>query len=81
MHLFLEISLSLYFDFTEEEEIVIATTRPETMLGDVAVAVNRDDERYARYIGQNLWHPFRQELIPVISDPFVDAEFGTGLYI
>lgn len=61
-----------------EDEIVIATTRPETILGDVAVAVNPDDTRYSRFIGRNLWHPFRHELIPVISDSFVDPEFGTG---
>lgn len=50
------------------------------MLGDVAVAVHPEDIRFAKFIGKKLWHPFRQELIPVISDPFVDAEFGTGLY-
>lgn len=59
---------------------MIATTRPETILGDVAVAVHQDDVRYAKFVGRNLWHPFRQEPIPVISDPFVEAGFGTGLY-
>ncbi|XP_044269829.1 valine--tRNA ligase-like [Tribolium madens] len=61
-----------------DEELVVATTRPETMLGDVAVAVNPRDGRYSRFVGRYLWHPFRKEKIPVICDDFVDPEFGTG---
>lgn len=61
-----------------DEEITVATTRPETMLGDVAVAVNPNDDRYSKYIGKRLWHPFRNETIPVIADEFVDVNFGTG---
>ncbi|KAG5898252.1 hypothetical protein JTB14_029630 [Gonioctena quinquepunctata] len=61
----------------KDEEIVVATTRPETIFGDVAVAVHPDDDRYSRMVGSFLWHPFRKARIPVISDPFVDREFGT----
>ncbi|XP_072386333.1 probable valine--tRNA ligase, cytoplasmic [Diabrotica undecimpunctata] len=61
-----------------EEEIVVATTRPETMLGDVAIAVHPDDSRYARLIGKFAKHPFRNNTIPIIPDSFVDREFGTG---
>ncbi|XP_076764385.1 valyl-tRNA synthetase, mitochondrial [Xylocopa sonorina] len=61
-----------------EHEIVVATTRPETLFGDVAIAVHPDDERYAHYIGQQVWHHLRKTYIPVVSDPLVDREFGTG---
>ncbi|XP_050301652.1 valine--tRNA ligase-like isoform X2 [Anthonomus grandis grandis] len=61
-----------------EEEVIVATTRPETMLGDVAVCVNPKDTRYSRSIGKMLYHPFRHERIPIIADEFVDPEFGTG---
>lgn len=63
-----------------DEELVVATTRIETMMGDVAVAVNPRDGRYGKYIGRYLWHPFRKEKIPVICDEFVDPEFGTGKF-
>ncbi|KOC61527.1 Valine--tRNA ligase [Habropoda laboriosa] len=59
-------------------EIVVATTRPETVFGDVAIAVHPDDERYAKYIGQQVWHAIRRTYIPVVSDPLVDKQFGTG---
>ncbi len=59
-------------------EIVVATTRPETMLGDTAVAVNPNDERYAALIGKQLRLPLTDRLIPVIGDPEVDMSFGTG---
>ncbi|XP_071050505.1 valine--tRNA ligase [Onthophagus taurus] len=59
-------------------EIVVATTRPETIPGDVAVAVNPNDSRYAHLIGQYVWHPLRNEKIPIIGDSFVDSDFGTG---
>ncbi len=59
-------------------EIVVATTRPETMLGDSAVAVNPKDERYQAFIGKTLRLPLVGREIPVIADEFVDPEFGTG---
>ncbi|MCC6646616.1 MAG: valine--tRNA ligase [Polyangiaceae bacterium] len=60
-------------------EIVVATTRPETMLGDTAVAVHPDDERYRHLIGKRLRHPFVDRLVPVIGDAIlVDPKFGTG---
>ena len=58
--------------------VEIATTRPETMLGDTAVAVNPDDERYQHLIGKTLKLPLTDREIPVIADPYVDREFGTG---
>ncbi|HUD42957.1 MAG TPA: valine--tRNA ligase [Dokdonella sp.] len=60
------------------EGIVVATTRPETMLGDVAVAVHPDDERYAHLIGKRLRLPLTGREIPVIADDYVEREFGTG---
>ncbi|MBT7890185.1 MAG: class I tRNA ligase family protein, partial [Deltaproteobacteria bacterium] len=59
-------------------EIVVATTRPETMLGDTAVAVNPNDSRFNQYIGQNVRLPLVNRIIPVIADEFVETEFGTG---
>lgn len=59
-------------------ELVIATTRPETMLGDTAVAVNPDDERYKNLIGKNLILPIANRKIPIIADSYVDTQFGTG---
>jgi valyl-tRNA synthetase len=58
--------------------VVVATTRPETLLGDTAVAVNPDDERYASLVGQKLRLPLTDRTIPVIADDYVDPEFGTG---
>jgi valyl-tRNA synthetase len=60
------------------ESIVVATTRPETMLGDVAVAVNPGDERYRHLVGKSLALPLTNRTIPVIADDYVDVEFGTG---
>ena len=63
----------------DEPHIIVATTRIETMLGDVAVAVHPDDERYTDLVGQEFPHPFRDDLtIKVIADDYVDMEFGTG---
>jgi valyl-tRNA synthetase len=59
-------------------DVVVATTRPETMLGDVAVAVNPDDERYASLVGQKVELPLTGRTIPVIADAYVDKDFGTG---
>ena len=58
--------------------LVVATTRPETLFGDVAVAVHPNDERYAKFIGQTLKVPLTNRIIPVISDENVDMDFGTG---
>ena len=58
--------------------LVVATTRPETLFGDVAVAVHPDDKRYSKFIGQNLKVPIVNRIIPIISDENVDMEFGTG---
>ncbi|MDO9540981.1 MAG: valine--tRNA ligase [Kiritimatiellia bacterium] len=62
----------------KSKAVVVATTRPETMLGDVAVAVNPTDERYRDLVGQQLILPVMEREIPVIADEFVDPEFGTG---
>ncbi len=59
--------------------ITVATTRPETMFGDVAVAVNPEDERYKDIIGKELSLPLTDRKIPIIADSFVDLEFGTGM--
>ena len=59
-------------------DVVVATTRPETMLGDVAVAVNPDDERYASLVGGAVVLPLTGRTIPVIADAYVDKAFGTG---
>ena len=58
--------------------ITVATTRPETMLGDTAVAVNADDERYKEFIGKTITLPLTNREIPIIADEYVDAAFGTG---
>jgi len=58
--------------------VVVATTRPETMLGDVAVAVHPDDARYAKLVGTQLALPLTGKTIPVIADAYVDPQFGTG---
>ncbi|MFW5874569.1 MAG: valine--tRNA ligase [Verrucomicrobiota bacterium] len=56
----------------------ISTTRPETLMGDTAVAVHPDDERYQHLIGKTVWRPFPKVQIPIIGDEYVDREFGTG---
>ena len=61
-----------------DESVTIATTRPETMLGDTAVAVNPDDERFSHLVGKTLILPLVGREIPVIADDYVDKEFGTG---
>ncbi|HYN53900.1 MAG TPA: class I tRNA ligase family protein, partial [Methylotenera sp.] len=62
-----------------EGYLTVATTRPETMLGDVAVMVHPEDERYAHLIGQNVKLPLCNREIPIIADDYVDKEFGTGV--
>ena len=61
-----------------EEYVIVATTRPETMFGDMAVAVNPNDDRYKNLIGKNIVLPFVGRKIPVLADEYVDMEFGTG---
>ena len=62
----------------EDVFLTVATTRPETMFGDVAVAVNPNDERYAHLVGKELLLPFVNRHIPIIADEYVDQSFGTG---
>ncbi|MCO6428065.1 valine--tRNA ligase, partial [Nitrosomonas communis] len=62
----------------QEDGLVVATTRPETMLGDMAVAVHPEDERYRHLIGQHLRLPLSERTIPIIADDYVDPTFGTG---
>ena len=61
-----------------DEALIVATTRPETMLGDVAVAVHPDDPRYRHLIGRHVRLPLCERTIPIIADTYVDLEFGTG---
>jgi len=69
----------LRYPFKEGDHfVVVATTRPETMLGDTAVAVNPEDERYQKNIGRKVILPVVNREIPLIADPYVDIEFGTG---
>lgn len=63
---------------TENEYLTVATTRPETMLGDTAVAVHPKDERYKNLIGKTCILPIMNKEIPIVADDFVEMEFGTG---
>ncbi|MFZ2527040.1 MAG: valine--tRNA ligase [Rhodococcus sp. (in: high G+C Gram-positive bacteria)] len=62
----------------DEPHVVVATTRVETMLGDTAVAVHPDDERYRHLVGTTIFHPITERQIPIIADDYVDPAFGTG---
>ena len=62
----------------ERTHLEISTTRPETLMGDSAVAVHPEDERYKHLIGKTVWRPFPKAEIPIIGDEYVDREFGTG---
>lgn len=62
-----------------DEYLEVATTRPETLFGDTAVAVNPDDERYKKYIGKHVVLPIVNKLIPIVADEHADMEFGTGV--
>lgn len=76
-----EFGVLVLFAYRSEDsadELVVATTRVETMLGDVAVAVHPNDTRYKHLIGKNLVHPIVKRKLPVIADEYVDMEFGTG---
>ncbi|CAD5228298.1 unnamed protein product [Bursaphelenchus okinawaensis] len=61
-----------------DDEIVVATTRIETMLGDVAIAVHPQDERYTKYVGKYAIHPFLDRKLIIVADSFVEKDFGTG---
>lgn len=63
----------------DEEYLQVATTRLETMLGDTAVCVHPEDERYKKYIGRKVIHPFLNRQLPIIADDFVDPKFGSGV--
>ncbi len=63
---------------TDQETLIVATTRPETMLGDVAVAVHPEDSRYQHMIGRHVRLPLCERTIPIIADTYVEPEFGTG---
>ncbi len=77
-----EVQSALYFlkykRTGSEEFLTVATTRPETILGDVAVCVNPKDERYAHWIGKTVIVPLVNREVPIIADEYVDPEFGTG---
>ncbi|MDC1050849.1 valine--tRNA ligase [Candidatus Marinimicrobia bacterium] len=62
----------------EDDYLIVATTRPETMLGDTGVAVNPNDERYSKYIGKKIMLPIVNKEIPIFADNYVDKDFGTG---
>ncbi len=70
--------LKYFLEGSEDEGLVVATTRPETMFGDTAVAVNPADERYKKYIGKNVVLPIVNKPIPVVGDEHANMEFGTG---
>lgn len=61
-----------------DDYLIVATTRPETMFGDVCVVVNPNDERYQKYIGMKVINPANGDVLPIIGDEYVDLEFGTG---
>ncbi len=70
----------IYYNYADGSgKIEVATTRPETFFGDTAVAVNPDDERYKNLVGKKVVLPLINKEIPIIADPYVDKEFGTGM--
>lgn len=71
-------NIKYFIEGSDTEGLVVATTRPETMFGDTAVAVNPNDERYKKYIGKNVVLPIINKLIPVVGDKHADMTFGTG---
>ncbi|KAI9806976.1 MAG: Valine--tRNA ligase, mitochondrial [Piccolia ochrophora] len=76
-----EFGVITYFQYEiegAEEKIEVATTRPETMLGDTGIAVHPNDKRYQHLIGKKVKHPFVDRLLPIFADDYVDPEFGTG---
>ena len=78
-----EVQSKLYYvrylvEGTDDEYLTIATTRPETILGDTAVCINPNDERFRKFVGKNVIVPMVNRSVPVIEDEYVDMEFGTG---
>jgi len=76
-----EFGVLTYFKYPiegSEETLEVATTRPETMLGDSGIAVNPEDTRYKHLVGKFARHPFTNRLLPIVADTYVDKEFGTG---
>ncbi|KAK5654450.1 hypothetical protein OQA88_7361 [Cercophora sp. LCS_1] len=76
-----EFGVLTYFKYPiegSEETLEVATTRPETMLGDSGIAVNPEDTRYTHLVGKFARHPFTNRLLPIVADTYVDKEFGTG---
>ncbi len=71
--------LKYFLEGSDTEYLRVATTRPETLFGDTAVAVNPSDERYNKYIGKNVVLPIINRLIPIVEDIHADPEFGTGV--
>ncbi|CAM2961778.1 valine--tRNA ligase [Salinicoccus roseus] len=67
------------YPLPDGNHLEIATTRPETMLGDTAIVVHPDDDRYKEYIGKTVTLPIMERELPIIADPYVDMEFGTGV--
>ncbi|KAF2754315.1 valyl-tRNA synthetase [Pseudovirgaria hyperparasitica] len=76
----IEFGVLTYFKYPieGEEAITVATTRPETMLGDSGIAVHPDDERYKHLIGKKAKHPFVDRELPIVADTYVEKDFGTG---
>lgn len=68
-----------YFVSGSDKELLVATTRPETLLGDMAVAVHPKDKRYKKLIGKSVILPIVNREIPIIGDDSIDMEFGTGV--
>ncbi|MCG1009188.1 valine--tRNA ligase [Salinicoccus sp. ID82-1] len=67
------------YPLPDGNHLEVATTRPETMLGDTAIVVHPEDDRYKQYIGKTVTLPIMERELPIISDPYVDMEFGTGV--
>ena len=77
----IEFGVITYFQYEVEgsdEKVEVATTRPETMLGDTGIAVNPKDERYAHLVGKYVAHPFVKRRLPIFTDDYVDVNFGSG---
>ena len=70
--------IKYYLENSKTEYLIVATTRPETLFGDLAVAVNPKDKRYKNFVGKNVILPIINKAIPVIADDYVDMNFGTG---
>lgn len=71
-----------YFKYPVQEtgdELIIATTRPETMFADQAVFVHPDDERYKKYVGLHVLNPVNNEALPIMADDYIDLDFGTAV--